>query len=312
MSEGRELPRCAAHGLAYDPAVSPGCVLCRNSKPPVGRPSLPPGVPSIGSGQSFPSYVPNATGSEANGVGGWTVARLILIAVCGVLQMVFSMAESPEERMLSFHLGVGLSASLLTALICLPFKSIRNLASFSKLGIVFALLGMFGTLSGAAKKVSATSEPWSGTGTLVDRGIPTGILTLRVPEAWRFQNRADENGGMVSALAAPDGSGFAWMTEKGSDFAAGFSLPEYAEAMRTVYENRLATNIKPAEPATLGGMPAMRSAIEGTYKGLRVKGYLYVAKGRSDFCHLVAFAPPSKFDVLERNLTHVLANAVIN
>lgn len=38
---GRELPRCAAHGLAYDPAIHEGCTLCRNSK----RPSSTDGAP---------------------------------------------------------------------------------------------------------------------------------------------------------------------------------------------------------------------------------------------------------------------------
>lgn len=244
-------------------------------------------------------------------MGGWTIARLILIGVCGLLQMAFSMSETPD-MMLSFYFGVGLGASMLSALICLPFARFRNLRSFSKLGLVLGVLGMLSTLSGAVQKVSASVLPWSGSGTLVDRGVPTGILTLRVPEAWRFQSRSNASGMLVSALEGPNGSAFAWTTEKSSEFAESFSMSEYAELMRTLYENRLATQIKPGEPATLGGMPAMRFAFEGTYEHVRVKGYLYVAKGRSDFCNLVAFAPPSKFETLEKTLPHVIANAVIN
>jgi len=32
-AKASELPRCAQHGLRYDPRVSPGCVLCRRAAP---------------------------------------------------------------------------------------------------------------------------------------------------------------------------------------------------------------------------------------------------------------------------------------
>jgi hypothetical protein len=35
---GRNLKRCEAHGLAYDPAIQAGCTLCRNSQQP--KPTL--------------------------------------------------------------------------------------------------------------------------------------------------------------------------------------------------------------------------------------------------------------------------------
>ena len=311
MSERRELPRCAAHGLAYDPAVSAGCVLCRNSKPPVARSSLPPGAPSSGLGGALPPYAPNTASSEATGVGGWTIARLILIFLCVALQTVLSKVETPR-MMMSYHLGMGLGGSIVAALFCLPIARFRNLGSFSKLALVFTLLGTVSTLSAVARKISTSAEPWAGTGTLVDRKAPIGNLMLRVPESWRFESRSNESGLPISMLQAPDGSAFVWTTEKGSDFAAGFSMSEYAAVMRTVYEERLATNIGPGQPVTLSGTPAMRFAFEGTREHVRVKGYLYVAKGRSDFCHLLAFALPSKFEHLEQTMAGVIENAVID
>jgi hypothetical protein len=314
MTERRELPRCAAHGLSYDPTVRPGCVLCRNSRPPVAHSSLPPAAPGSALVGSFPPYGTPSAGSEAigpAGIGGWTIARLILISLCAALLTLLSLIEAPT-LMMSYHVGLGLSASLIAAMFCLPLARYRNLASFSKLALVFSVMGVMSTLPQMAKKASASSDPWPANAALVDRKASTGNLTLRVPESWRFESRSNESGLLISMLQSPDASVFAWTTEKSSDFAEGVSMLEYAELMRRLYEERLETNIGPGEAATLGDVPAMRFAFDGTRERVRVKGYLYVAKGRPDFCHLLAFVSPSKFDSLEKTLPRVVENAIVD
>jgi hypothetical protein len=239
------------------------------------------------------------------------VVRLLLLLALTGFMVLLSKLETSEVQ-LGYHLGMALGGSLFAALFCLPMGRFRNLRSFSKGALVLTSMMTLSTLSSLTRKGAARDEPWPASAAVVDRHAPTGNFTLRVPESWRFESRSNSTGEHMSLLYATNGSAVAWATEKGTDFAADFGLSQYAEVMRKVYEQRLATNIGPGELVTLGNVPAMKFAFDGTRDGVRAQGYLYAAKGRRDFCWLAVFSPPSRFERVPATLERVVASAIIH
>jgi hypothetical protein len=113
-------------------------------------------------------------------------------------------------------------------------------------------------------------------------------------------------------VVGSDGSNFVAVTEKGSDFESTFGLSDYGELVRKLYAEKLAASIHVADSARVGGTPALRFPFEGVYKGVRVKGFLYVTKGKSDFVHALAFTISSDFQRLKPRLLSVMESATVD
>lgn len=254
------------------------------------------------------------TKPSTTGLGGWTLARLVLVVLLMGLLVVLSILETPGVK-LGYHFGMGVGMSLVAALFCLPISRFRNLRSFSKLALVLNLVGFVGQLPVLTKlareQANVSDDPFSGSGPWIERRAPSGNLTLRVPESWHFETRSSADSAVRSLLLAPDDTAFVWITEKAGDFAPGFTMAEYAESMRKRYSEKLKGSVAEGEPARLGDAAALRFALEGVREGVPVKGYLYVSKGRQDFCHLLVFASPSRSGRLQAMVGPLMENALV-
>ena len=88
------------------------------------------------------------------------------------------------------------------------------------------------------------------------------------------------------------------VNEAASDFEDEFTVAAYAELVQGLYrENMKATFGDPA-PIALAGYPAMRFPFEGSYGGIRLRGFLFALKSPRNFHHFVLATVPSEYDRL--------------
>ena len=140
---------------------------------------------------------------------------------------------------------------------------------------------------------------------------PGGNVTLLVPRSWSV--RAKNTGSSISILiGSPEGAVLAAVTESVADFDSQLDLPGYTEILRAVYTTKFEASLGPVEATTIGGVPAQRVSFEGSERGVRLKGYIYLANTEVAFCHIVTYTSPSKFDELEAALVRAVERSTID
>ncbi|HEX6764596.1 MAG TPA: hypothetical protein VF103_03940 [Polyangiaceae bacterium] len=126
-----------------------------------------------------------------------------------------------------------------------------------------------------------------------------GIVSMVAPSTWKRIGGDDLSPAVDLGVcsAAEDVLVFN-VNEAASDFEEHLGVGEYAEIVKKLYGQNMKATFRGAETLELAGYPATRFPFEGSYGGIRLRGYLFALRSSANFHHVVVATVPSDFDRL--------------
>ena len=101
------------------------------------------------------------------------------------------------------------------------------------------------------------------------------------------------------------------VNETAGDFEDDLGLAAYAELVKGLYRENMSATFRNVEMLDLAGYPAQRFPFEGSYGGIRLRGFLFALKSTKNFHHFVLATVPSDYDRLVGVGLAVMATATI-
>jgi uncharacterized membrane protein len=123
-----------------------------------------------------------------------------------------------------------------------------------------------------------------------------GIVAMIAPSGWKPIGGDDLSPAVDLGVcsAAEDVLVFN-VNEAASDFEDDFTVAAYAEIVQKLYRENMKATFRNAEPIELAGYPALRFPFEGSYSGIRLRGFLFALKSPRNFHHVVLATVPSDY-----------------
>jgi hypothetical protein len=167
--------------------------------------------------------------------------------------------------------------------------------------LVCGLGGAVGFLAYKRSAAGLSSAGSSLTGAATTRSFTSrdGIVSLVAPSNWKPIGGDDVSAAVDLGIcsAAEDVLVFN-VNESSGDFEHELLLGGYADIVKNLYRENMRATFHDGETMKLAGYPAVRFPFEGSYGGIRLRGFLFALKSPKNFHHLVVATVPSDYDRL--------------
>jgi hypothetical protein len=126
-----------------------------------------------------------------------------------------------------------------------------------------------------------------------------GIVSMVAPSGWKPLGGDDLSPAVdLGVCSATEDVLVFNVNEAASDFEDEFTVAAYAELVQNLYRENMKAAFRDAEPIELAGYPAVRFPFEGSYGGIRLRGFLFALKSPKNFHHFVLATVPSEYERL--------------
>jgi hypothetical protein len=160
-------------------------------------------------------------------------------------------------------------------------------------------------LSGAAAAVAAPVR----TKTFTSRD---GIVSLVTPDDWKAIAGTDLSPAVDLGVCSASEDVLVFdVNEPGIDFEDGLNVTGYGELVKKAYEETMKATFGAASAVKLAGYPAARIPFDGSYGGIRLRGFFFLLKSPENFHHLVVATVPSDYPRLIGDGLRVVESATV-
>ena len=151
----------------------------------------------------------------------------------------------------------------------------------------------------SAAGLSSAGSSLAGVATAHTFTSRDGIVSMVAPTSWKPIGGDDVSAAVDLGIssAAEDVLVFN-VNESVGDFENELALGAYADIVKNLYRENMKATFRGTETIELAGYPAVRFPFEGSYGGIRLRGFLFALKSPKSFHHLVVATVPSDFDRL--------------
>jgi hypothetical protein len=182
------------------------------------------------------------------------------------------------------------------------------------LGLLF-LCGLGGAAGYVAYRLKAPAAASSADASVATTRTFTsrdGIVSVVAPATWKPIGGDDLSPAVdLGACSAAEDVLVFNVNETAGDFESDLSVAAYAELVKKLYRTNMKATFRGAEAVDVAGYPALRFPFDGSYSGIRLRGFLFALRSPKTFHHLVVATVPSDYDRLIGEALAVVATTTI-
>lgn len=174
-----------------------------------------------------------------------------------------------------------------------------------------SLIASMGRLMAEANTVSQQQAGSQQSGTA--HSSSEQAVTIWVPATWNAEKLESDLAANLAVVSRSGDVGVVVVNEPASDFEPAHTLDGYLAGVRAAYSPGagLVRVLGAAEACAVGGFPALRAPFEGSNRGVRVRGHIYVVRGPSHFHQFLVFGAPSAFARKATELQRIVTGATL-
>lgn len=160
-------------------------------------------------------------------------------------------------------------------------------------------------LSGAAAAVGAPAR----TKTFTSRD---GLVSMVTPDDWKAIAGTDLSPAVdLGVCSASEDVLVFVVNEPGVDFEDGLTVGDYGELVKKAYKDTMKATFGVGIGVKLAGYPATKLPFNGSYGGIRLRGFFFLLKSPENFHHVVVATVPSDYPRLIGDGLRVVETATV-